>query len=98
MPRYTVEAVDRARSSSGQSTGLRGQCSPGLAPKQKCRICGDRGHGATRCPLAIAATAHPASVPAPELARIRMERALAEARRELRRVGLPEADIRWALS
>lgn len=93
MPKDTVEAVDRARSSSGQSTGLRGQCSPGRAPQPKCRVCDERGHRATKCPLAIAALANPGAVPSGELARIRMEQRCARAADSLRVARIPEDEI-----
>lgn len=81
--------------------GVGGSNPPGRAKKTTCRICGDRGHSATRCPLGIAATAHPSSVPAPELARIRLERRVralrAEAVTRLRAAGIPEPLIRWGM-
>lgn len=61
--------------------------------RERCRICGDRGHAATRCPLAIAATANPGAVPSGELARIRMEQRCARAADSLRVARIPEDEI-----
>lgn len=67
MATNTVETGSRARSSSGQSTGLRSRDS---SSELTCPVCSDEGHGADRCPLAIATTAHPDQVPAGERERI----------------------------